>query len=122
MIILLKGDVMTEYSEHRNPMVLFADDGVQKCYNKYIERVSYYERLMEQHISSTERYGWYGRMAAEYDLVLKTMRKNCIHCEHKNDVPTLIQKLIDKLTKRIYKYTTGRSDECQQTHLDSSGR
>ncbi len=111
---------MTEYSEYRNPMVLFADDDVQKCYNKYLERVSYFERLMDNNISSKERYAWYGRIAKEYDLVLKTMRENCIHCEHRIDIPTIIKKLIDRLTKRIYRYEGG--ERCQQTHLDSSGR
>jgi hypothetical protein len=111
---------MTEYSEHRNPMVLFADDSVQKCYNRYIERVSYFERQMDMNISSRERYAWYERIAKEYDMVLKTMRENCIHCDHKIDIPTIIRELICKLTKRIYRYEGG--ERCQQTPLDSSGR
>lgn len=70
---------MSEYSEHRNPIILFADGGVQVCYDRFKERVSYYEHQMEKNLSSPEIYRWYNKVAEEYDFVLKMIRKNCTH-------------------------------------------
>ena len=94
---------MTQYSEHRNPMVIFADHGVQKCYNKFIERVSYFESQMDQNISSPETYRWYQKIAEEYDMILKAMRRNCDHTTTKAGIKRITLELINKLTNRISK-------------------
>jgi hypothetical protein len=87
----------------RNPMVLFANDGVQKCYDYGIKKVAYFEKMMEANLSSPPAYRQYQKLAEAYDKILSLMRDNILHVDHKIDLKRLLLIELANLHDKIQK-------------------